>query len=103
MYISHHMTPLTSHIRGHLLYLILPHQVSHTCMAFPFPSADFLDPWDHFLTFDVSYTIPKNMLKFPYGNLNPLSRIYVGLTSKTVYMGMCAKIQIILEFSLMWI
>ena len=35
--------------------------------------------------------------------LNPLSRIYAGLTSKTVYIGMCAKIQILLEFFLMWI
>ena len=37
MYFSHCMTPLTSHIRGHLLQLILPHMVNHTFMAFPFP------------------------------------------------------------------
>ena len=35
--------------------------------------------------------------------LNPLSLIYMGLTPKTMYIGMCAKGQIILEFSLMWI
>ena len=35
--------------------------------------------------------------------LNPSSHIYVGLTLKTAYIGMCAKGQIILEFSLMWI
>ena len=35
--------------------------------------------------------------------LNPLSRIYVGLTPKTTFIGMCAKGQILLEFSLMWI
>ena len=35
--------------------------------------------------------------------LNPLSRIYMGLTSKTTYIEMCSKIQILLEFSLMWI
>ena len=35
MYFSHRMTPLTSHIRGHLLQLILPHMVDHTFMAFP--------------------------------------------------------------------
>ena len=37
MYFSHLMTPLTSHIRGHLLQLILPHMVNHTFMAFPVP------------------------------------------------------------------
>ena len=35
--------------------------------------------------------------------LNPFSRIYVGLTPKTAYIGTCAKGQILLEFSLMWI
>ena len=35
--------------------------------------------------------------------LNPLSRIYMGLTSKTAYIRMCTKIQILLEFSLTWI
>ena len=35
--------------------------------------------------------------------LNPFSCIYAGLTPKTVYIEMCAKGQIILEFSLMWI
>ena len=43
------------------------------------------------------------MLKLPYANFNPLSRIYAGFTSKTAYIRMCAKIQILLEFSLMWI
>ena len=37
MYFVHHMTPLTSHIRGNLLQLILPHMVDHTFMAFPVP------------------------------------------------------------------
>ena len=37
MYFSHRMTPLTSHIRGNLLQLILPHMVNHTFMAFPVP------------------------------------------------------------------
>ena len=27
----------------------------------PYPSADSLDPMDHFCTFDVSNIIPKNM------------------------------------------
>ena len=66
-------------------------------MAFPYPSANSLDPMDLFYTFDVSKIIPKKML------LNPFSRIYVVLTPKTTYIGMCAKGQIILEFSLTWI
>ena len=35
--------------------------------------------------------------------LIPFSHIYVDLTLKTTYIEMCAKGQIILEFSLMWI
>ena len=35
--------------------------------------------------------------------LNPFSRIYVDMTLKPVYIGMCANGQIVLEFSLMWI
>ena len=34
---GHDVTPLTSHIRGHLLQLILPHMVDHTFMFFPIP------------------------------------------------------------------
>ena len=37
MYFDHRITPLTSHIMGHLLQLILPHIVDHTFMAFPIP------------------------------------------------------------------
>ena len=37
MHFGHRMTPLTSHIRWHLLQLILPHMVNHTFMAFPIP------------------------------------------------------------------
>ena len=43
------------------------------------------------------------MWKFLYANFKPLSRIYTGLTSKPTYIGMCTKIQILLEFSLTWI
>ena len=35
--------------------------------------------------------------------LNLLSRIYAGLTSKTAYIRMCTKIQILLDFFLTWI
>ena len=37
MYFSHSITPLTSHLRGHLLQLILQHMVDHTFVAFPVP------------------------------------------------------------------
>ena len=37
----------------------------------PYPSADSLDPMDHFCTFEVSKIIPKNMLKFPYATFKP--------------------------------
>ena len=35
--------------------------------------------------------------------LIPFSRIYADITLKPAYIGMCAKGQIFLEFSLMWI
>ena len=77
--------------------------VNHTYMAFPCRFVDSLDPLDHFLSFDVSWTIPKNMWKFLYGLLNLLSCIYAGLTSKTAYIRMCTKVLILLEFPLTWI
>ena len=55
MYSSHRMTPLTSHIRGHLLQLILPHIYGLPCL-----STDSLDPMENFCTCDVSKIIPKN-------------------------------------------
>ena len=45
----------------------------------------------------------KTCLNFHTRLLNPLSCIYAGFTSKNVYIGMCTKIQILLEFSLTWI
>ena len=54
-----------------MLYLILPHLVNHTCMAFPCPFVDSLDPMDLFYTFDVSNIIPKNMLKLLYTTFKP--------------------------------
>ena len=38
----------------------------------PCPSADSLDPMDHFCTFDVSKIIPKNMHYFPYATFKPI-------------------------------
>ena len=40
-------------------------------MAFPYPSADSLDPMDLFYTFDVSKIIPKNMLKLLHMTFKP--------------------------------
>ena len=36
------------------------------------PSADSLDPMDHFCTFDVSKIIPKNMNYIPYATFKPI-------------------------------
>ena len=72
MYFSHRITPLTSHIRGHLLQLILPHMVDHTFMAFTVPLQTLYTPWTIFGTFDVSKIIPKNMHYFLYATFKPI-------------------------------
>ena len=46
--------------------------VDHTFMSFHYPSADSLDPMDHFCTFDVSKIIPKNMHYLPYATFKPI-------------------------------
>ena len=43
----------------------------------PYPSADSLDPMDHFCTFDVSNIIPKTCIICYTRLLNLFSRIYV--------------------------
>ena len=58
---------------------------------------------DHFCTFDVSKIIPKTCLIFYTWLLNLFSSIYADLTLKPAYISMCAKGQIVLDFSLMWI
>ena len=45
MYFSHHVTPMTSHIRRHMLQMILPHQVYLTFMAFLVPLQNLWTPW----------------------------------------------------------
>ena len=67
MYFGHQVTPLTSHIRGHLLQLILPHMVEYTFMAFPVP-LQTLEPMDQYCTFDVYKIIPKNTYQFVVRN-----------------------------------
>ena len=56
---------------------------------------------DYFCTFDVSKIIPKKTVIFHTRLFNPFSHIYVDITLKPAYIGMCAKGQIFLEFSLM--
>ena len=90
MYFGHHITPLTSHIRGHLLQLILPHMVDHTFMAFPIPLQTLWTPW----TICVPLMFPISSLKTPIiwcmRLLIPFLRIYVDIILKPVYIGMCA-------------
>ena len=72
-------------------------------MTFPIPLQTLWNTWTIF----VPLMFPKSSLKtcknFHTWLLIPFSRIYAGLTLKTAYIGMCAKGQMILEFSLMWI
>ena len=51
-----------SKIAPHVTADFTTHGGSHI-YGFPYPSADSLDPMDHFCTFDVSNIIPKNMQK----------------------------------------
>ena len=91
MYFGHHVTPLTSHIGGHLLQLILSHMVDHIFMAFPIPLQTIWTPWTIF----VPLMFPRSSLQkhviFHTQLLNPFSCIYTGLTPKTVYIVMCTK------------
>ena len=42
-------------------------------MAFPRPAVDSLAPMDHFLSFDVSLTIPKKIRKMIYAAFSPIT------------------------------
>ena len=77
--------------------------IDHTFMAFHVPLQTLWTPWTIF----VPLMFPRLSLKTPVicctRLLIPFSRIYADITLKFVYIGMCAKGQIFLEFSLMWI
>ena len=60
-------------------------------------------PWNFFIPLMFSWSSLKTCLNCYMRLLNPFSHIYIGLTPKTAYIGMCAEGQIILEFSLTWI
>ena len=72
-------------------------------MAFPCPAVDSLAPMDHFLSFDVSMIIPKNIRKMIYVDFNPITTYIWGFDPYNyVHQDVCI-IQILLEFSLTWI
>ena len=72
MYFSHRITPMTSHIRGESVTAdFTTHGGSHL-YGLPCPSADSLDPMDHFCTFDVSTIIPKNMSYLIYATFKSI-------------------------------
>ena len=103
MYFGHRITPLTSHIRGNLLQLILPHMVDHTFMAFPVPLQTLCTPWNLFVPLMFLISSLKTPVIFYTRLLNFFSHIHADITLKPMYIGMCAKGQMFLEFSLMWI
>ena len=69
----------------------------------PCPSVDSLDPVDIFVLLMFPISSLKTCKNFHTRLLIPFSCIYMDLTLKPAYIGMCAKGQILLEFSLMWI
>ena len=103
MYFSHRITPMTSHIMGNLLQLILPHMVDHTFMAFAVPLQTILTPWTIFVPLMLTRSSLKTLIICCTQLLNPFSCIHADITLKPTYIGMCAKGQIVLDFSLMWI
>ena len=77
--------------------------VDHTFVAFPIPLQMFWTLWTTFVPFMVPISSLKTCIIFHSWLLNIFSCIYTDMTLKPVYIGMCAKGQIVLEFSLMWI
>ena len=86
-----------------LLQLILPQMVDHTFMAFPVPLQTLWIPWTIFVPLMFPITSLKTIIICCTWLLMPFSCIYIDITLKPVYIRMCAKGQIFLEFSLMWI
>ena len=63
----------------------------------------FWTPWTIFVPLMFPISSLKIHVIFHMRLLNPFLCIYVDMTLKPTYIGMCAKGQIVLEFSLMWI
>ena len=60
-------------------------------------------PWTIFVPLMFPRSSIKTCLIWYTQLLNPFSRIYTDMTHKPAYIGLCAKGQIVLEFSLIWI
>ena len=97
---QHHEVVILS---SSLLQLILPHMVDHTFIAFHVPLQTLWTPWTNI----VPLMFPRSSLKTPVicctWLLIPFSSIYVDFTPKPAYIKMCAKGQMFLDFSFMWI
>ena len=72
-------------------------------MAFPVPMQTLWTPWIIFVPLMFPRSSLKTLIIFHTRILNPFSRIHADITLKPIYIEMCAKGQIFLEFSLMWI
>ena len=72
-------------------------------MAFHVPLQTLWTSWTIFLPLMLPILSLKTCIIYYTWLLNLFSCIYADMTLKPVYIGMCAKGQIILEFSLMWI
>ena len=73
--------------------------VDHTFMAIPVPLQILWTPWTIF----VPLMFPRSSLKTCIIFYMRLLNLYSDMTLKPVYIGMCAKGQIFLDFSFMWI
>ena len=72
-------------------------------MAFPVPLQTLWTPWTNIVPFIFPISSLKTCIIFHTRLLNLFSHIYADMTLKPTYIRMCAKGQIVLEFSLMWI
>ena len=72
-------------------------------MAFPCPATDSLAPMDHFLSFDVSLIIPKNIRKVIYAAFSSITTYIRGYSPYSRVHRDVYIIQILLECSLTWI
>ena len=77
--------------------------VDHTFMAFYVPLQTLWTPWTIFVPLMFPISSLKTCIICYTWLLNLFLLIYVDMILKPTYIGMCAKGQIVLEFSLMWI
>ena len=65
-------TPLGMELRYKIVIADFTTHAGSHFYGLPCPSADSLDPMDHFCTFDVSKIIPKNMHYLIYANFKTI-------------------------------